>query len=174
MKDKFDPKKLRKKAKKKKVNSRAKGNRFENKIAKLLNETFDTKEFCRSPGSGAYATTHNLPDYLKIYGDLITPEKFKYVIECKKGYNDVLVCDLLNPDSKLSEMIAQAVRDSQKSSKKFLFIIGQDRKLPAVITNDFDLNVGGDKFVGTSRGVKIVMYTLPELLSCEHSSFFEE
>ena len=78
MKDEFDITPLKKK---KKVNSRAKGNRFENKIAKMLNERFKTKEFCRSPGSGAFATTHTLPEYLKIYGDLITPERFKYVIE---------------------------------------------------------------------------------------------
>jgi hypothetical protein len=173
MKDKFDVKKLKKKAGKKRLNSRAKGNRFENKVAKLLNERFNTKEFCRSPGSGAFATTHTLPEYLKIYGDLITPEKFKYIIECKKGYNDMQICDLLNDTSKVSEMIAQAFRDSQKSSKKFLLIMGQDRKNPAIITNDFDLIVRGDRFSGSSRGVAIVMYMLDDLLECKDSCFFE-
>lgn len=173
MKDKFDVKKLKKKAGKKRLNSRAKGNRFENKISKILNERFNTKEFCRSPGSGAFATTHTLPEYLKIYGDLITPEKFKYVIECKKGYNEVQICDLLNPDSKVSDMIAQANRDSQKSSKKFFLIIGQDRKKPGIITNDFDLIVKGDRFSGESRGMPIVMYMLEDLLECKDSCFFE-
>ena len=71
---------------KKRINSRRKGNAFERKISTLLNERFETNEFCRSPGSGAFATTHKLPQHIKVHGDLITPEKFKFVIECKSGY----------------------------------------------------------------------------------------
>ena len=41
----------------------------------------------RSPGSGAFSTTHKLPDHLKFSGDLITPKNFRFIIECKKGYN---------------------------------------------------------------------------------------
>ena len=85
MKDSYDMKKLRKK--KKRINSRSKGNSYEREVCKLLNERFETNEFSRTPGSGAFATTHNLPEHLKIYGDVITPIKFKYCIECKKGYN---------------------------------------------------------------------------------------
>ena len=54
--------------KKKRVNSRAKGSSFERSIAKLLNDRFNTTEFSRTPGSGAFATTHTLPDYLKFMG----------------------------------------------------------------------------------------------------------
>ena len=86
MEDNFDISALKKK---KKVNSRAKGSTFERQIAKMFNEKFNTKEFSRTPGSGAFATTHSLPDHLKIYGDLITPQNFKFCIECKKGYNDI-------------------------------------------------------------------------------------
>ena len=69
--------------KKRPVNSRRKGSNFERAIAKKLNGRFETEEFCRTPGSGAFGTTHkNLPDHLKIHGDLITPERFLYVIEC--------------------------------------------------------------------------------------------
>ena len=64
--------------KKKRVNSRRKGNAFEREIAKLLNTRFNTTDFCRSPGSGAFATTHLLPQYMKVYGDLITPENFNF------------------------------------------------------------------------------------------------
>ena len=87
MNDNYDLSNLRKKPKRK--NSRTKGNTFERQIAKALNDRFDTTEFSRSPGSGAFATTHSLPDHLKIYGDLITPQKFKFCIECKKGYNNM-------------------------------------------------------------------------------------
>jgi len=159
--------------KKKKINSKAKGNRFENKIAKSLNERFNTKEFCRTPGSGAFATTHKLPEYLKVYGDLITPKDFKYIIECKKGYNEEQICDLLNPKSNISKMIAQASRDSEKCSKKFFLIIGQDRKDPIAITNDLDLPVEGNMFVGVSGGSRVMIVSLKELLKVRDSHFFE-
>ena len=169
MKDEFDITPLKKK---KKVNSRAKGNRFENKIAKMLNERFKTKEFCRSPGSGAFATTHTLPDYLKIYGDLITPERFKYVIEIKKGYNEERVSELLNPKSQIFNMIAQAHRDSKKSSRKFLLIIGQDRRDPMAITNQLGLPVSGSKISGTFDDVDVEMFRLDDLLKLPEFHFF--
>lgn len=169
MKDEFDISPLKKK---KKVNSRAKGNRFENKIAKMLNERFKTKEFCRSPGSGAFATTHTLPEYLKIYGDLITPERFKYVIEIKKGYNEERVSELLNPKSQIFNMIAQAHRDSKKSSRKFLLIIGQDRRDPMAITNQLGLPVSGSKISGSFEDVDVEMFRLDELLKLPEFHFF--
>ena len=169
MKDDFDVSPLKKK---KKVNSRAKGNRFENKIAKMLNERFNTEEFCRSPGSGAFATTHKLPEYLKIYGDLITPEKFKFIIECKKGYNEEQISELLNPKSITLKMIAQAHRDSQKSSRKFLLIIGQNRRDPIAITNEMSLPVKGPTFKGSFEDLEVSMFRLSDLLSIEESYFF--
>ena len=75
MQDNYDISALKKK---KKVNSRAKGSAFERTIAKQLNEKFETSEFSRTPGSGAFATTHSLPDHLKLYGDLITPQNFRF------------------------------------------------------------------------------------------------
>ena len=158
------------KNKRKKLNSRAKGNRFENKIAKMLNKRFNTEEFCRSPGSGAFATTHKLPDYLKVYGDLITPEKFKYIIECKKGYNEVKLDDLFNTKSIFSNMIAQAARDSKKSSRKFILIIGQDRRNPMAITNQQDIPIH-NKLVGNVGDIKITILKLEDLLSLNDSYF---
>lgn len=174
MKDKFDVTALKKPKKKKKINSRAKGNRFENKVAKLLNERFQTEDFCRTPGSGAFATTHKLPKHLQLYGDLITPLKFKFIIECKSGYNEERICDLLNPNSNISNMIATAFRDSKKSCKNFLFIIGQDRRKPSVITNDFHLEVGGDYFRGKIKGEAVIMYSLEDLLNANDSYFLEQ
>jgi hypothetical protein len=134
MNDDFDLSKLVKK-KRNGINSKAKGGRFERKIAEMLNARFNTTDFCRTPGSGAFATTHKLPDHLKIYGDLITPKNFKFIIECKSGYNKEGICNLFNPNSILSEMIAQAERDSEKCSKKFMLVIGQDRSEVIVLTN---------------------------------------
>ena len=112
MEDNYDLSKLRKKPKRK--NSRTKGNTFERQVAKLLNDRFKTTEFSRSPGSGAFATTHSLPDHLKIYGDLITPEKFKFCIECKKGYNNQNLYSLYNYSSEIWKFIEQSEKDAGK------------------------------------------------------------
>lgn len=140
MKDDFDLSKLKRK-KSTRINSKAKGGRFERKVADMFNQRFNTKEFCRTPGSGAFATTHSLPDYMQIYGDLITPRDFKFIIECKSGYNKEGVSSLLNINSNLSKMIAQALRDSEKCLKRFLLILGQDRQDPIVITNEDPMNL---------------------------------
>jgi len=114
--------------KKKRVNSRAKGSTFERSIAKILNDRFKTTEFSRTPGSGAFATTHTLPDYLKIYGDLITPLNFRYCIECKKGYNKENLYSLYNYSSDTWKFIDQCEKDSEKCQKIPMVIFKQDRQ----------------------------------------------
>ena len=114
--------------KKKRVNSRAKGSTFERSIAKILNDRFKTTEFSRTPGSGAFATTHTLPDYLKIYGDLITPLNFKYCIECKKGYNKENLYSIYNYSSDTWKFIEQCEKDSEKCQKIPMVIFKQDRQ----------------------------------------------
>lgn len=120
--------------KKKKVNSRAKGSTFERSIAKMFNDRFKTTEFSRTPGSGAFATTHTLPDYLKIYGDLITPLNFKYCIECKKGYNKENLYSLYNYSSDTWKFIEQCEKDSENCQKIPMVIFKQDRqKILAIV-----------------------------------------
>ena len=99
MEDNYDFSKLKKK---KKVNSRAKGSTFERQIAKLLNNRF-------------------------IYGDLITPIKFKYCIECKKGYNKENLYSLYNYSSDTWKFIDQCQKDSDKCDKIPMVIFKQDR-----------------------------------------------
>tara|TARA_R110000868_G_scaffold13711_3_gene63584 strand:+ start:12007 stop:12558 length:552 start_codon:yes stop_codon:yes gene_type:complete len=126
MQDNFDLKNLLS-TKKKRKNSRTKGNSFERKVCAILNEFFETDEFIRSPGSGAFSTTHNLPEYLKFSGDLITPKDFALTIECKKGYNKENLGSIFNPKSELISFIEQSERDSQKIKKEFLLLFQQDR-----------------------------------------------
>ena len=134
MEDNYDVSKLIK-GKKKKINSNSKGNRFERNIVDFLNERFKTTEFCRTPGSGAFATSHNLPEYMKIYGDLITPKNFKYCLELKSGYNKESVESLFNPKSQLRQFIVQAERDAEKSKKEFILILKQNNKEPVCLMN---------------------------------------
>jgi len=128
MKDSYDLSNLKRGTSKKRTNSRTKGNTFERKIAKILNGVFETKEFSRSPGSGAFATTHTLPDHLKIHGDLITPENFRFCIECKKGYNKENITSLFNYNSDIWKFINQCERDSIKANKVPMVIYQQDRQ----------------------------------------------
>ena len=127
MQDNFDLKSLISQKKKRK-NSRTKGNSFERKVATILNDHFNTTEFMRSPGSGAFSTTHNLPEHLKFSGDLITPKNFRFIIECKKGYNKENLGSAFNEKSDLLNFIRQADRDARKIHKEFLVVFQQDRK----------------------------------------------
>ena len=127
MNDDFDLTNL-KSDKKKRTNSKAKGSRFERKIATMFNDRFKTTEFSRTPGSGAFATTHSLPEHLQIYGDLIAPKNFKYCIECKKGYKNIKINNLLDYSSQLWKFIQQCEKDSIKCNKEPMVLFQQDRQ----------------------------------------------
>lgn len=126
MKDNFNLSDL-KSSERKKLNSRNKGNSFERKICDLLNTRFSTTDFMRSPGSGAFATSHRLPAHLKFYGDLLTPDSFAFTIECKKGYNKEGMASLFNGKSEIWKFLDQAVTDAEKAGKYPLLIWQQDR-----------------------------------------------
>ena len=153
MKDDFDLTNLVSGKKRKRVNSRNKGTSFERKIALMLNNKFCTKDFCRSPGSGAFATTHHIPDHLKIYGDLITPQDFKFCIECKKGYNKESIHSLFNNRSEVWKFIDQCERDSKLSNKEPLVIFQQDRQkiLAIVRSNTLDIDIKKIDIIRTSK-----------------------
>ena len=120
-------------SKKKRVNSKRKGSNFERKIAKILNERLDTKEFSRTPGSGAFATTHkNLPENLRIQGDLITPTSFPFVVECKNGY-DVQLDDLFKRKSDFKSFISQAQKDASHANKEWMVIYQKTRRMAVVV-----------------------------------------
>jgi Holliday junction resolvase len=144
MKDNYDISALKKK---KRVNSRAKGSTFERSIAKLLNDRFNTTEFSRTPGSGAFATTHSLPAHLQIYGDLITPENFRYCIECKKGYNKENLYSLYNYSSDLWGFIEQCEKDSEKCNKIPMVIFKQDRQPILVIVPYYNMLYDSNKYI---------------------------
>ena len=173
MEDSYNFEKLRKKPKRK--NSKAKGSAFERKVAKILNEHFETTDFQRSPGSGAYATTHNLPDHLKIHGDLITPKNFIYSIECKKGYNDLDLYSLLNPNSKIYEFIKQAEKDADPAKKEAIVLMAQDRRdIIALIKEDShisnQLNINNKRIIHILNNYILVSFK--DVLSIDTSLFF--
>ena len=171
MEDIYDLNELRKKPKRK--NSRTKGNTFERQVAKVLNDRFKTTEFSRSPGSGAFATTHKLPEHLKIYGDLITPEKFKFCIECKKGYNHLNLYSLYNYRSDIWNFLEQCEKDSEKCSKLPMVIFKQDRQptlaiLPSNIPFEEHL-----KDIEIHKNKTYKVYLFDELIKCWDSMWFD-
>jgi len=171
MNDNYDLSNLRKKPKRK--NSRTKGSTFERQIAKVLNDRFNTTEFSRSPGSGGFATTHSLPDHLKIYGDLITPEKFKFCIECKKGYNNQNLYSLYNYSSDFWKFIEQCEKDSQKCSKVPMVIFKQDRQ-PTLAIIPLWIEVTEDiKYIEINNKKHYRVYLFDELIKCWDSMWFE-
>lgn len=179
MNDDFDLSKLVRK-KRTGINSKAKGGRFERKISDILNSRFNTTDFCRTPGSGAFATTHKLPDHLKIYGDLITPKRFKFILECKSGYSKEGVNSLFNPNSILRGMIVQAKRDADKCGKNFIVVIGQDRSdIIVVVDSDKGFMIENirnanvhyiDCVFGTTR---LAICKLNDLLKLDDSVFLD-
>ena len=168
MEDDFDISRIKKK---KKINSRTKGSTFERKICKILNERFNTTEFSRSPGSGAFATTHSLPEHLKIYGDLITPETFKYCIECKKGYNHLNLYSLFNYSSDLWKFVAQCEKDSKKCCKLPMIIFKQDRQPTLAIVPIHVQFLQMNNYIETKNGYRLYMFE--ELIKCWDSMWFD-
>ena len=173
MEDSYNFEKLRKKPKRK--NSKAKGSAFERKVAKILNEHFETTDFQRTPGSGAYATTHTLPSHLKIHGDLITPIDFIYTIECKKGYNNLDLYSLLNPKSKIYDFIKQTEKDADQANKSGIVLMAQDRRgIIALIKQDShicnQLNINKKRIIYILNNYALIDFK--DLLSIDRSLFF--
>lgn len=159
---------------KRKKNSRAKGNAFENKVAKILNERFNTTDFSRTPGSGAFATTHKLPEHLQLYGDLITPQDFAWIVECKKGYNDLGMASMLDRNSKLWEWLDTLDRDCAASNKQGFLLTAQDRRPSIVITKHTEEleNQVSKVVILEQEGRRYIMMYLEEFLALPDSLFF--
>lgn len=178
MKDDFDLSRLGEKKAKRGVNGKRKGARYQNTLAKILNDRFDTKEFSSTPGSGAYATTHNLPEYLKIHGDLITPQNFNFCIEAKCGYKKESISSILDKNSTFWEFIYQAKRDARKAKREFLLVIKQDRKPDiCVLHNREDIT----KYINTEDLVffadhedTYILTKLETLISLDSTIFFSK
>ena len=174
MKDKADISKIKGRKSPKRVNSRNKGNAFERKVCALLNHRFNTEDFCRSPGSGAFASTHKLPEHLKIYGDLITPEKFRFAIECKKGYNKENLCSFFKPNSEIRKFIKQVEKDAKYSKREPMIILKQDRNTIIVITRRLSYGYVCDEPILETKLLykDYVICSLEELSRVEDEYFF--
>lgn len=173
--------------KKQKVDGKAKGNRTELNLCKLLTEHFGT-EFTKAPGSGAFATIReSLPDHAKktLTGDLCVPEKFKWVIESKGGYeNDIELASALDGDgiTRLDEFIEQTSRDADYCGRKSLICWKRNRKpwLAMLKLKDFvhcdNIATGDleDEFAYRMYYREWIMVSLEKLLEITEKEFWFE
>lgn len=104
---------------KKKVDGKKKGNKYEREIAKILQSFwFDSDEelqFHRIPSSGGLRWKKKEG----IFGDLIGPDDFPFIVECKnqEGWTfDQLLGDNkgIEPVGKVPKFVAQVFEDTQR------------------------------------------------------------
>lgn len=135
---------LMKKKRKKKVNSGDKGKRVEREFIKLLNERFNTQGFSRTIGSGnrIWQVRGNMPKHAQetFTGDIVAPEKFKFVIESKGGYNDVDLNSAFDGGhAQLDEFIKQVKLEAENCQRKPIIVWKKDRKPRVAMVLTVDL-----------------------------------
>jgi len=125
---------------KKKIKSGLKGKAAERDLVKILNERFAKfiaehpkgGSFSRSVGSGnRFGQKVILSESAsQIYaGDLTCPEHFNFVIESKKGYNDIDLCIAFTGKcGGLDEFLKQVSEDAKRVGRRALLIWKKDRK----------------------------------------------
>lgn len=81
---------LNKKQSRKKNTSKKKGNRGENALCDVLEARFPGSNFARVLGSGNRGKQVTLSEEIRgaFTGDIMCPSNFKWVVECKYGYQD--------------------------------------------------------------------------------------
>lgn len=126
--------------KNKKIKSGQKGKGAEREICKLLNARFasllsehtDWGTFSRTVGSGnRWGQGVSLSAQAKdtYSGDICVPPTFKWVIESKKGYNDIDLCSCFAGKCReLDEFLQQVEDDAERTGRKPLLVWKKDRK----------------------------------------------
>lgn len=120
---------------KKRINSKSKGNVFERKISTALSKRFEAKTglvtaFRRNADSGSFfggsnkhrTETHDLDK--ASFGDIITPTNFNFSIECKHYKEAPTFSSLISQNWKtLDGWIEQAEQDAASSGKQSAIIV---------------------------------------------------
>jgi len=117
------------------INSKAKGDKFERKIAKLLSQRFNSflnkeEAFIRNMGSGARFGGKNqnrargiMDDKLDV-GDIVVPTNFKFNIECKHYKESPKFKSIVESNIAMwNNWIEQATQDRLTSNKHAFIIV---------------------------------------------------
>lgn len=135
--------------------SKAKGNSLERDVCNQLNEVFKSKEFTRTPSSGAIMGLSNAKkkDGLNLHtkqtlgADLICPDWFKFSVECKNYADEPNYSKIIKEDdSTLNRWLGEALFDATTLQLSPMLVFKTTRKgayvaipnvfiLPKVITH---------------------------------------
>lgn len=163
------------KKKNKKVDGKKKGNRNELELAKLLNSRFGTG-FSRSVGSGARTSQISfLPKHATdiFSGDLVVPKNFKFVIECKGGYDSIDMSSVfVRGNSELDKFLEQVSTDSNKCGRKPLLCWKKTRKPWLAFLHSKDVTTHDFKY--KMHYGKWTVVSLDQLLKLEDGFFLDK
>jgi len=147
------------------------------RFAELLTKNPSFGNFNRSVGSGnRWGQKVNLSqNAIQVFsGDITTPPAFKFVIESKKGYNDIDLFDCFSGKNRgLDEFLKQVTDDSVRSGKKPLLIWRKDRKEKVAFLK---MEFNGDTATGYGTVIHYKEWmglTLNDLLKEPDEFFFE-
>lgn len=162
--------------------SKQKGNRFEADVAKTLSERFQERlgvevGFRRTLDSGAFyggsnatkTETHNL-DYA-VFGDIVSPRDFRFIIECKHYSTAPKLNSLFDGYAEWDGWIGEAEYDSKTSGKDWVLVMKYNHVKPMVIieTKHLDLSLFSHHIIyKTSYSV----IRFEEFLKLEENFFF--
>jgi hypothetical protein len=149
-----------KKERKPKLKSKQKGNRVELELCKKLTEHFGD-EFSRSVGSGnRWGQVNYLPEHARktLVGDLCVPEKFKWVIECKGGYdNDVDFSSVLDGGcARIDEFLTQSEFDAGQCGRFPIIFWKRSRKPWVSLLRKIDMPTHSWEYIMQYRDWMIV------------------
>jgi hypothetical protein len=165
---------------KKKVNGKNKGNNWERTIANLLSDKFKEylnieKAFIRNPNSGAFMGGKNQvrmkthAEDFQTFGDILTPDNFRFVVECKHYKTPPSFDKFIKQDVKQWDTwIEQVTQDSVNSKKEMLLIIKYNNTEPFIIV-DFPI---GNGISPIFNYYKYLGYTLSDFMSIQDSFYF--
>lgn len=161
--------------KKKKINSKKKGNRVELELTKILTKHFN-QSFSRSVGSGnRWGQVTNMPSHAKatLTGDICPPEGFLWVIECKGGYENQIDLNSVLDDgcACLDSFIKQSIHDNKESGRKPIIVWKRSRKPWLTMIQEKEL-VGIPTFDYSLKYKDWVMIPLMKLLEITSKEFW--
>jgi hypothetical protein len=112
---------------KQKINSKAKGNRAELELAKILTKRFGLPFSRVGVSSGARPKQVKLDGSAKqvFTSDIVVPDGFRFSVECKSVNKDV---DLLDQSALLDKFLKQAAEDAASIEKIPLLCWKRNRK----------------------------------------------
>lgn len=118
--------------------SKTKGNKFENDVCKRLNQIYETKEFHRTPSSGAimgrtnWGKRRGLAENVKrtLGSDIIVPDWFKFAVECKHYKDTPAYHNLIKQtgDPTLDHWLGEVMYDAINLNLHPMLIFKTDRK----------------------------------------------